>query len=180
MVELKAISPCDGLLPLRVGRVSVEEVDLGALSSLSPVGDASRFSAALQEAHGMAVPKPGRMTGKEGARCIWFGRSEVLLAGPVPDVGLAKVAAVVDQSDAWACVEVSGADAVDVLARLVPIDLRAAAFKRGHSARTLVQHMTASITCLGADRFLMLVFRSMAGTLVHDLKGAMEAVASRR
>jgi len=180
VVELKEISPCEGLLPLTIGSVVVEEVDLGRLSSLSPFGDASRGTAVLEKAHGMALPKPGRATGKEGARCIWFGRGEVLLAGPAPDESLAEVAAVVDQSDAWACVEVSGADAVDVLARLVPVDLRAAVFKRGHSARTLVQHMSASITRVGADRFLILVFRSMAGTLVHDLTVAMEAVASRR
>ena len=180
MVDLKAISPCAGVLPLNLGRVTAEEVRLGTLSSLSPFGDASQLTAALEKAHGLALPKPGRATGKDGARCIWFGRNEVLLAGPAPDKALARSAAVVDQSDGWACVTVSGTDAVDVLARLVPIDLREVTFKRGHTARTMVQHMAASITRVGADRFLILVFRSMAGSLVHDLKAAMEAVASRR
>lgn len=180
MVDLKAISPCAGVLPLNLGRVTAEEVRLGTLSSLSPFGDASQLTAALEKAHGLALPKPGRATGKDGARCIWFGQNEVLLAGPAPDKALARSAAVVDQSDGWACVTVSGTDAVDVLARLVPIDLREVTFKRGHTARTMVQHMAASITRVGADRFLILVFRSMAGSLVHDLKAAMEAVASRR
>ena len=180
MVDLKAISPCAGVLPLNLGRVTAEEVRLGTLSSLSPFGDASQLTAALEKAHGLALPKPGRATGKDGARCIWFGRNEVLLAGPAPDKAFAKSATVVDQSDGWACVTVSGTDAVDVLARLVPIDLREVTFKRGHTARTMVQHMAASITRVGADRFLILVFRSMAGSLVHDLKAAMEAVASRR
>ena len=76
-------------------------------------------------------------------------------------------------------VQLRGARAVDVLARLVPVDLRAAQFKRGHTVRTDLMHMTASITATGANTFLILVFRSMAQTLVHDLKTAMEGVASR-
>ncbi len=180
MVELEQKLPCAGLLPLSIGKVTLEEVDLGQLCSLSPFGDASLLGAALEQHHGMALPQPGRMTGKAGARCIWFGRETWLLAGPVAYADLAQSAAVVDQSDGWASVALRGPGAVDVLARLVPVDLRESTFKRGHSARTMVQHMTASITRTGAQSFLILVFRSMAGTLVHDLKCAMEAVASRR
>ena len=180
MVELTAKEPCAGLLPVQIASVTVEEASLGVLTSLSPFGNASALSQALQDAHGCTMPAPGRSTGRDGNRCIWIGRGEVLLAGPAPDAGLSAHAAVVDQSDAWAAVRVSGAGSVDVLARLVPVDLREATFKRGHTARTLVQHMTASITRVGADAFVILVFRSMAGTLVHDLKGAMEAVAARR
>ena len=179
MVELKETSPCAGLLPITLGSVTLSEVDVGRLTSLSPFGDASDLSTALEDAHGCAWPKPNRSTGKDGGRCIWFGRDEALLIGPEPDAGLARIAAVVDQSDAWAVVSLEGAGAVEVLARLVPVDLRDTAFKRGHTARTQLMHMNAAITKLGKDHFLIMVFRSMAGTLVHDLKGAMAAVASR-
>jgi sarcosine oxidase subunit gamma len=179
VADLVAKSAFESVLPVRVGGVTIEEVPFETLTSLSPFGDASAFAAALKAAHGIAVPKPGRSTGRAGTRCIWFGRGEVMLAGPQPDAALAKHAAVVDQSDAWASVTVSGAGVVDVLARLVPIDLRESRFKRGHTARTLVQHMTASITRTGPQAFQIMVFRSMAGTLVHDLKGAMEAIAAR-
>jgi len=37
--------------------------------------------------------------------------------------------AVVDQSDGWAALRVTGAGAVDVLARLVPVDLRPQVFR---------------------------------------------------
>lgn len=178
MVELRAQSAAAGLLPLSIGTVSVEEVDPGVLTSIAP-HDADKLSAALEKAHGMALPGPLRATGKEGNRCIWFGHREVLLAGPAPDKTLGKHAAVVDQSDGWTCVTLSGAGSVDVLARLVPVDLREGTFKRGHTVRAPIQHMTGSITRIGADRFLILVFRSMAGTLVHDLKTAMEAVTAR-
>lgn len=167
------------LLPMTVGSVRVEAQDLGVLTSLSPYGDASAVTDILQAAHGVAVPEPGRSTGKDGARCIWFGRKDLLLIGPHPDAGLAHYAAVVDVSDGWAAVTIEGAAGVDVLARLVPVDLRPSTFKRGHTLRTQVGHMNASITRLGPERLLVLVFRSMAGTLVTELRHALEAVHAR-
>ncbi|MEL7099227.1 MAG: sarcosine oxidase subunit gamma [Pseudomonadota bacterium] len=176
MAELIAKSPCDGLLPRTIGDTTLEEVSLGTLTSVAPYkGEPDP----LKDAHGMAFPAPNRATGKEGARAIWFGRGMALLAGPEPEASVAQHAALTDQTDAWACVTLTGAGAEDVLARLVPIDTRAATFKRGHSARTQLQHINVSLTRLGADSFLILGFRSMAGTLVHDLVEAMETVAAR-
>lgn len=176
MVELKQTSPCAGLLPISFGSVTVDEVDVGPLTSLSAIGDAS---GALQDAHGLTWPKPGETTQQGEVRCIWFGLREVLLTGAVPDVRLNEHAAVADQSDAWAVVQLHGAGSVDVLARLVPLDLRDAAFPPGRTARTQVQHMNASVTKMETNRFQIMVFRSMAGTLVHDLAQAMAGVASR-
>ncbi|APE44099.1 sarcosine oxidase subunit gamma [Sulfitobacter alexandrii] len=179
MAELKAKSPCDGLLPIRIGAAELTELDPGVLSMLSPLGDRAGLGAALERAHGMTLPDPLRATGGAGARCIWFGRDQVLLMGSVPDTTLTEHAAVVDQSDGWAVVQLEGAAAVDVLARLVPVDLRADRFARDHTLRTQLFHMSASITRTGDDRFMILVFRSMASTLVHDIKTAMEAVRAR-
>jgi len=88
-------------------------------------------------------------------------------------------AQVVDHSDAWAIVRIDGTDAAAVLARLTPIDIRDGVFKNGHTARTLVAHMTASITRVGVNAYEIMVMRSMAGTLVHDLEQAAHNVASR-
>lgn len=180
MAELIAKTPLDGMAARTFGSVTLTEVDLGALTSVAPLaGKAKAAGEALKAAHGMAWPAPLRATGKEGARAIWFGRDMVLLAGPAPDAGLGDHAALTDQSDAWCAVQLSGAGAEDVLARLVPVDVSAATFKRGHTARTQIQHMNGSLTRIGADSFLLLVFRSMAGTLLHDLERAMESVAAR-
>ena len=108
-----------------------------------------------------------------------FGRNEVLLAGPAPNSRLSEAMAVVDQSDGWAAAVLRGERGPEVLARLVPVDMRASAFKRGHSVRTQLLHMNVSITRIAPDQVLILCFRSMAGTLVHDLKQAMAGVASR-
>ncbi|MDX2483649.1 MAG: sarcosine oxidase subunit gamma [Pseudodonghicola sp.] len=180
MAELRANSPCAGALPLVIGSVTVREEDPGVITALLPYrGREAALSAALKAAHGMAFPAPNRTTGKAGARAIWAGRDQALLLGPVPDSALSEHAALSDHSDGWAAVRLEGAGAEAVLARLVPVDLRAQVFKRGHTVRSQVQHMAGSITRVGERAFLILVSRSMAVTLVHDLKTAMEAVAAR-
>ncbi|SHJ39844.1 sarcosine oxidase subunit gamma [Shimia gijangensis] len=180
MVDLMAKSPCDGLLPVEHGGVSLSEIDMTVLTSVSPYkGQDKALSAALKEAHGMAFPGINRATGKEGARAIWFGQGQAMLIGPDPASSLCVHAAVTDQSDAWVLVRLEGGRAEDVLARLVPVDLRQAAFKRGHTARTQLQHMMISVTRTGDSSFLIMAFRSMAKTLVHDLETAMRGVAAR-
>jgi heterotetrameric sarcosine oxidase gamma subunit len=177
--KLSDMGACAGLVPLSIGSVTVDELDVGRITSLSPFGDASGLSAASESAHGIGWPDVGHMSGRDGARLVWFGRNEVVLMGPAPDDALAKHAAVVDVSDAWAVVSIEGETAVDVLARLVPVDLRLEAIARGATVRTQVGHMAVSITRLGGDSFMVLVFRSMASTLIHELKQAMVGFAAR-
>ncbi|WP_171174575.1 sarcosine oxidase subunit gamma family protein [Ruegeria sp. HKCCD8929] len=180
MDKLSANTPCEGLLPLTVGSVNLTEEDPGAMTSIAPYkGRVKDLSAALKAAHGMTYPAANRATGKAGARAVWFGHAQAMLMGPAPDASLAEHAALVDQSDAWAVVRLEGDGVEDVLARLVPVDLRPAQFKRGHTVRSLLFHMSASITKVGEKTFQIMVFRSMAETLVHDLKTAMEGVAAR-
>jgi sarcosine oxidase subunit gamma len=182
VVELVAKSPCAGLLPLNIGEVVASEVAPGAMTALAPyAGRAEALSQALEAAHGMALPAPGHSTlGAEGARVLWFGREMALMMGPAPDAGLAAHAAVSDQSDAWAVVRLDGPGAADVLARLTPLDLRAGVFETGQTARTELAHMAASVTRVGGESFVLMVFRAFAETLVHDLKIAMQGVAARR
>mgnify|MGYP000681107557 CR=1 FL=1 len=180
MAELIAKTPAAGLLPLTIGTVELSEVDAGHLTSIAPFkGMEKLLSDALNTAHGASLPGANLTTGKTDARVIWFGLNHVLLTGPVPDTGLAKFAALTDQSDAWTAVQLRGAGSVDVLARLVPVDLRDTTVMIGHTLRTQVMHMNASITRIGSASFQIMVFRSMAETLVHDLRSAMEGVAAR-
>ncbi len=180
MADLMAKSPCEGLLPLSFGDVSLSEMDMTHLTSLAAYkGQDKAFSEALKTAHGMAGPGVNRATGKEGARAIWFGQGQVMLVGPEPVPALSEYAAMTDQSDAWAVLRLEGQGVEDVLARLVPLDLRQTAFKRGHTARSQLQHMMVSVTRVGDSAFMILAFRSMAKTLVHDLETAMRGVAAR-
>lgn len=181
MVDLKAESPCAGLLPVTAGGLRLTEVTPGRMTSLAPYRDReAALSEAMQAAHGMAWPKSGRITGREGARAMWFGRNMAMLIGPDPDDGLAAHAALTDQTDAWAVLQLAGKGAVEALARLCPLDLRDAVFKRGHTARTDVAHMAGSVSRIGAQDWQIMVFRSMATTLVHEVETAMRRVAARQ
>lgn len=180
MVDLVARSACDGLLPLEIGDVRAAEESPLAITSMAPFRSASpTLSDHLQAAHGMAWPKPNRATGTAAARALWFGHAHALLIGPPADASLASHMALTDQTDAWAVVRLNGAAVPDVMARLCPVDLRFDMFRRGHTLRTELQHMSASVTRVGDRAVQVMVFRSMARTLVHDLKTAMEAVAAR-
>ncbi|GAA6179300.1 hypothetical protein NBRC116594_07380 [Shimia sp. NS0008-38b] len=180
MVELKSKSPCHGLLPLELGSVSLTEETPAHVSLISVrKGQNALLGDLLSAEHGLSFPTANQSIGTPEARMVWFAQGQAMLFGPKPATNLVTAAMIVDQSDAWAIVRLEGAKAEDVLARLVPVDVRANVFKRGHTARTLLQHMTVSITRVEDCAFQIMAFRSMAGTLVHDLNRAMASVAAR-
>ena len=180
MVNLVEKSPCAGILPVSSGGVTLNELLPDALTSVAPFeGKQEDVSAALTAANGMAYPDVNSATGKDGARAVWFGQGQAMVVGVKTPDGLSQIAAVTDQSDAWAVMRLQGAASADVLARLVPVDMRASAFKVGDAVRTELQHMMASITCVDADCFDIMVMRSFAKTAVHDLHVAMKSVAAQ-
>lgn len=177
MDSLSPISPCAGLLPMTIGALTIAEYEAGTILSVSPFSSVSQSK--LERALGMPFPTPGQSLVNGSTRCIWAGQGEALLIGAPPTAKLGTYAAVVDQSDAWALVTLCGAGGADALARLVPVDMRLSRFAVDATVRTQVGHMNASITRLDMETYLIAVFRSMAGTLVHDLQRALEAVAAR-
>lgn len=180
MVDLSSKTPCEGLLPVSIGAFLLQEVDLGCLTALAPYsGQGSALSGTIQSIYGVTFPEPNSTSTNDNTQAIWFGRDIALLIGPAPDARLADHAALTDQSDAWAAVMINGEGSEDVLARLSPVDLRPSVFTGGQTCRTLLGHMTASITRGPDNSLLILVFRSMAVTLVDELQEAMEAVTAR-
>ena len=177
MVKLIAKTACADLLPCTIGTVTLTETIAGPMTLVAPfAGQQAAVSQALTAALGVGFPAPNRVLGRD-VRMLWCGVGQAVLIGAdCPDlVG----AACIDHSDAWAVVQVEGIDAAAVLARLTPIDLRRGVFKRGHTARTLIGHMTGGITRLGNHAFEVMVMRSMAATLVHELTQAAENIAAR-
>ena len=99
MTKLLARSPCDGLLPLTIGTCTLEERAPVAITSIAPArGKERTVSGALKKNHGAAFPAPNRATGKDSARCIWFGSGQAMLVGAA--CGALSDAATTDQSDA--------------------------------------------------------------------------------
>ncbi|MEY1554823.1 sarcosine oxidase subunit gamma [Yoonia sp. R2331] len=162
-------------MPQTIGNVTLTEVVIDAMWSVAPYKGKEK---AVATALGTGFPKPNRTTSGAAIRALWGGPGMAfVICDALPD--LTALAAVTDQSDAWAVVAVSGADSVDVLARLVPIDLRGKAFKTGHTARTMLGHMMVSVTRTGPDVFEIMAMRSMAGTLTHELTRAATLYTGR-
>ena len=178
MANLTAKTAFDGTLPLTHGDVTLTEVDYDAVTWIAPhKGKQAATSKGLEKQIGAGWPEANRTTGSDGKRAVWTGPNQALVLGPVlKDI---KGAAMIDHSSAWAAAALEGPSARDVLARLVPVDLRDDRFAMGHGARTLLGHMNCVLMRTGRERFEVLVFRSMAQTCAHELARAMRMVAAR-
>lgn len=157
MVNLEALSPCTDILPLTVGAVKLTEIVLpeGKVWSVSP-----------------CPVRVGKSKESTTRKTLWIGRDHGLqIGGQRPKAG-----SITDQSDAWACVRISGSGTDDVLARLCPVDLPKMA--QGEVARTLMNHMSAIILST-RDGYEIFVFRAFGRSLVQELKEAAKAVEGR-
>lgn len=179
MVKLMARSPLDGL-DETLGTTRLREVTVGPITSIAPgPGGEEALDKALLTAHGLGFPAPGDTLAAGDARIIWSGPGQAFLLGVAPDDALAGLAAMTEQSDGWAAMELSGAEAAAVLARLVAVDLRDSHFAVGATARCTLVHMNCSLTRLEDGAWLILVFRSMALSAAEEIRHAMAGVAAR-
>lgn len=178
MAELLATGAAEGLLPVSHGPFTLAEAPPARITSVAPfAGKEKAVGAALKKACKLGFPAPNAALASGEERILWTGRGQGFLIGADP-APLAGLAALTDQSDGWAVLRLSGEGADRVLARLVPVDLRPAAFGPGRVVRTGLNHMMAVIA--GREEgFEIFVFRSMARTAVHEIAAAMAAVAAR-
>lgn len=176
MPELIAKSALEGRT-VTVGTVTLAEVDLGRITSIAVFPGGAKAVAKGLKTLGLAMPEPNSFVEKKGARIVWAGREQAFLTGVEPPA--LEGAAVTDQTDGWAVLSLSGAGAVDVLARLVPMDLRLAACPVGRALRTQLNHMNVVILRVGDHAFEIMGFRSMARTAWHELAAAMQMLAAR-
>ncbi len=179
MANLIERSPCEGLLPVTAGTVTLTEARPGPITSVSPLKGRERAVSAALKPLGLSFPGPGVALSSGVVSCVWTGRGQAFLLGAPAPADLAGIAALADQSDGWAVMRLEGEGVEAVLARLVPVDLRAAVFLKGRCVRSTLGHLPLILTRLGDDSFDLMVFRSMAATAVHEVQDAMRAVAAR-
>ena len=178
MASLIEISPCDGLLPKIAGGMALSELPFARIRSVAPLRGKTRALGAALKAIGLGWPGPGQSQFAKDAAILWSGMDQAFLIG-ADTAPLHGLAALTDQSDGWARMRLKGPGAGAALARLVPLDLRPGVFAEGQVARSGLNHMMLHLTRSGPDSFELMVFRSMAGSAVHELHQAMEAVAAR-
>jgi sarcosine oxidase subunit gamma len=179
VVSLIAKTPLDGLDLDAIGGLMLAEPDFEPITGIAALkGQKTALSKLLKQHCGIVFPAPNRFTAKAGARLVWFGLEHTLLIGTPADDAFSAHAAVTDQSDAWARLSIEGDPALDVLARVTSVDLRSDIFKSGHALRTHVGHMSAVLMRTGTKSYEIMVMRSMAKTLVHDIRDAALSVSA--
>ncbi len=177
MVSLIATDVFHGLLPVLQGPLQLAAATPARITSVMPFrGRAGAVQTALGRM-GLGLPEPGQSREGKAAAILWSGRGQAFLLDADPEP-LAGIAALTDQSDAWAVMRLTGPGWDQVLSRLVALDLRPSGFPEGAVARSGLNHMNALFRRL-ADGVEIWVFRSMAATAVEELAGAMARVAAR-
>ena len=179
MVDLIAMKAVEKNFPLKIGTVSVEEVQ----TSLFTVGVHKKIpknlATAMKSVTGLDWPSVRQIKSKASISLMWFDHTHVAIMGITPTSKLEEIARVTDVSDAWYIVDLDGIDVRKVLSRVTPIDIRENQFQTGITQRADLMHMQASISCTAEHSFRIMVFRSMAQTFVHEILVAMESVAAR-
>jgi sarcosine oxidase subunit gamma len=180
--QLVPVSAFSGFSASGAGGVVVSDRDgLGVATVLVRKGRADALAARVREKFGIALPR-GPHRAANGAIAFagtgpetWLTTAES--AGNAFAASLRDAvhddAAVVDQSDGYAVLRVTGPNARNVLAKGVPVDLHPSAFRVGDVASTLVAHIGVVLWRLDDDKgsavFEIAVFRSLAGALWHWL-----------
>ncbi len=154
---------------------TLAEAPLTMITAIAPFPAQGKALAKALKPLGLAFPAPNTAKAKGEAEIVWTGRGLAFLFGVAAPEGLP--AAVTDQSDAWVTLTLAGREARDVLARLVPLDLRQA--KKGQAFRSALNHMPLILIVDGADAFRLMTFRSMAQTAWDEVAEAMAKVAAR-
>jgi heterotetrameric sarcosine oxidase gamma subunit len=164
--------------PVTIGHATLAAWPLPRMTSVAPLNGQDKGVTKALKTLGLTLPAPNRAVTKGDATLIWTGRNQAFLLGPDP-APLAGLAALTDQTDGWAAFTLHGPHATDILARLIPLDLREPAFPVGQAVRTALNHMNLILWRTAPYGFTLMVFRSMAQTAWHELEGAMQTVAAR-
>jgi sarcosine oxidase subunit gamma len=172
-------SPFEGLAAVATGQgVTVSDREgVGLSTILVRKGQAAALAACVKDRFGIELPCTPRRVSNGRIAFIATGPESWLAVGEdCPDRFSSSLrdavgahAAVVDQSDGYAVLRVSGPKVRDTLAKGVPIDLHARAFRTGDVAGTVVSHIGVTLWRLddredGAPVFEIIVFRSLAGS----------------
>jgi len=163
-------------LPLTIGAISLEAVALPKVTLVAPFkGQMMGVADVLKAEFGMVLPPAGQCGTSGSATAYWRAPGQWLVLGALDAAKLQGMAAVVDMSDAFGRLRLSGG--LEALARVVEIDLEI--MQVGQVAHTVLSDIPATLIAIDGGFEIMLP-RSYAGSAVKRLDVAMRSVAARR
>lgn len=163
--------------------VTLREVTACALAELTAFkGQKEALATVIVTSFGIALPAANKSASKSGVTFVSVGPGKWLVTGEGTaehdlitrlEKVTSSLAAVVDQTDARALVEISGNKARSALAKGVMIDLDPIAFKAGDAATSFaVQFWITLWQTTDAPTYRLAVFRSMGRDLLHWLESS--------
>jgi sarcosine oxidase subunit gamma len=171
--RLQARSALEGILRPGpgAGLALRERTGLGLASIQARRGRAGELARLVRERFGVELPEGPRRVAAGEVAFVGTGPGKWLaILEPGADLDLAGVAAVVDQSDAYAVVRAEGPAAREALQKLLPIDLHPRAFGPGDAAATSLGHIGVLLWQLDAvPCYEIAAPRSYAGSFCHAL-----------
>lgn len=182
MVDFHETTPMVGLVPVEVEGCVLSERDFVPLASVMPhTGKQVEVAKALKELTKLVMPKAAKAKRNASKGMFWNENNQWFVEGvdvSAVEKALKDLAAVTDQSDAWARFQITGEHAEAVLARLCPLDLSEEAFAKDAAARSELSHMMCAISRC-KDGYNVMVLRSFARTVAHDVTNAMRSIAAQ-
>ena len=163
--------------------VTLREVTGCALAELTALkGQKEVLATVIVTSFGIALPSANKSASKDGVTFVSVGPGKWLVTGEGHaeqdlveklEKATGSLAAVVDQSDARALVEISGDKARTALTKGVMIDLDPVAFSTGDAATSFaVQFWITLWQTHNAPTYRLAVFRSMGRDLLHWLESS--------
>jgi sarcosine oxidase subunit gamma len=155
--------------------------DLTLAAVAARKGREAEFAARCEALFGFAPPDLPRRARGVDAQWLGLGPGRWLAIGERPEVvgalarDLESLAAVVDQSDGLAVIEIAGRHARGVFAKGLPIDLDASVFPFNAVASSAIFQIGVTLWRVGeggddeAPRFAVAIYRSLAGSFAHWL-----------
>ena len=176
------ITPTPGRFGAQAGAagVTLQPFDYRALATIIVrEGKSEAFDAFVCKRWNLSVPDTGMAVFGAGGTLVWSAPHQYLAVardgGSLDDLSgaLRDVAAVTQQGDGRALVEIGGSSARKMLAKLFAIDLHPQAFSAGHVAVTAMVHGSVQIWLQDdAPRFVLASPRTFAGSTWRALTSA--------
>lgn len=166
MIELSESSPFEACeLPVAGHGYTISALPAQRMTSLSPwEGQRETLASVLG-----GFPGVGEVIQSGDLRMVWAGRDVVFAFGEVPPIDLQPYCAVTDQSDGWAGLLIAGTEAESLLARRLPFDLRK--LPAPGAARSILGRVPVLVVRLELQRFELWSWRSLAGSLLDEVRG---------
>lgn len=187
-IEALAVSPLAHVAAYESAAVSLREVPLTGKITLRGNADDKAFADAAKKVLGAALPtEPLSSVTAADLTVFWIAYDEWMIWTPV-DGQLTLIAdlkaaigdthhALVDISDYYTVIRVSGPRARDLIAKGCHLDLHERSFKQGQGAGTIFAHATIFVTLTEADTFDIMIRWSYAQYLWdYFVDGAREWV----